>query len=156
MLEISTEKVCWMIFKAREFDAKVEVIEPDVGSNPSDEDMREVLEDYADDPVVEELTDFIGSLNETEQIDLVALAWLGRGTHDDWESAYRDAKDAHNERTAAYLLGIPLLGDYLEEGLAQLGLSCAEFEMGRLFRSTINPRTRQRQTSDRPPRPRGR
>ena len=82
--------------------------------------------------MVQELTAFIDGLNVTEQIDLVALAWLGRGTHDDWDSAYQDAKDAHNRRTAAYLLGIPLLGDYLEEGLSQLGLNCDEFEIGRL------------------------
>ncbi len=43
-----------------------------------------------------------------------------------------DAARAHNDRTAAYLLGIPLLGDFLEEGLSMLGRSCAEFEIGRL------------------------
>jgi Protein of unknown function (DUF3775) len=31
-----------------------------------------------------------------------------------------------------YLLGTPLLADFLEEGLTQFGLSCEEFEFGRL------------------------
>jgi hypothetical protein len=36
-LTISPEKVCFIIIKAREFDAKDEVTEPDPGSNPSDD-----------------------------------------------------------------------------------------------------------------------
>lgn len=132
MLQISPEKVCFLIVKAREFDAKVDVVVPDVGSNPSDENMREVLEDFADDPVVEEITALVDSLNADEQTNLVALTWLGRGSHDDWASALADARDAHNDRTASYLLGIPLLADYLEEGLSRMGESCDEYEMGRL------------------------
>ena len=38
----------------------------------------------------------------------------------------------HTERTADYLLGTPLLGDFLEEGLSLLGRACEEFEIGRL------------------------
>jgi hypothetical protein len=30
--------------------------------------------------------------------------------------------------TANYLLGMPLVSDYLEEGLSLFGLSCDEFE----------------------------
>jgi hypothetical protein len=132
MLEINPDKVCYIIVKAREFDAKVEVVEPDPGSNPSDEGMREVLEDYRDDPVAEELTGFINALNEDERIDLVALVWLGRGTYEDWESARKEARRHGAHRTAQYLLGIPELPDFLEEGLSQLGHSCTGFEMGHL------------------------
>ena len=49
-LTISPEKVCFLIVKAREFDAKEAVDEPDPGSNPSDDKDVEVLEDYGDDP----------------------------------------------------------------------------------------------------------
>jgi hypothetical protein len=134
-LAISPEKVCFIIMKAREYDAKEEVIEPDPGSNPSDDKDIEILEDYGDDPVVEELTSFIDeSLSEDEQIDLVAMAWLGRDdyTAADWPSVRQEAADAHNERTAEYLLGMPNLGDLLEEGLSMLGFSCEDYEMGRL------------------------
>lgn len=134
MLSIALEHVCFLIVKAREFDVKVEVVEPDPGSNPGDEDMREVLEDYPDDPVQEELTSFIDGLSYDEQVDLVTLAWLGRDDYsaEDWAEVRQQAADAHNNRTAAYLLGMPLLGDYLEEGISLLGLSCQDFEMGRL------------------------
>jgi hypothetical protein len=131
MIEISTNAVCWVVAKAREFHAKVQIVEPDPGSNPSDDGMRSVLEDYSDDPVRDEINEFIASLSEGEQIELVALTWLGRETHDDLASAKAEARDSHNDRTADYLLGIPLVADYLEEGLSQLGLSCEDFNLGR-------------------------
>src|SRR3990172_7004887 len=113
-LAISPEKVCFIIIKAREFDVKDAVTEPDPGSNPSDDTEAAVLEDHEDDPVLEELTSFMNSLSEDEQIDLVALAWLGRDGYsaEDWSSVRDEAARAHNENTANYLLGMPLLGDY--------------------------------------------
>jgi hypothetical protein len=133
-LSISPEKVCFLVVKAREFDAKDIVTDPEGSSNASDDSMISVLEDHRDDPVVQELRGFIGALTEDEQIDLVTLAWLGRGdgTLDDWDELRAEAARAHNERTASYLLGMPLLPDHLEEALSQLGLSCEEFEMGHL------------------------
>ena len=93
-----------------------------------------MLEDHEDDPVVEELTSLINSLSEDEQIDLVALAWLGRDefSASDWPAVREEAARARNQRTAEYLLGMPLVGDYLEEGLSMLGYSCEEFEIERL------------------------
>lgn len=133
-LTISPEKVCFTIMKAREFDVKDEVTEPDPGSNPSDDKDISVLEDHEDDPVMEELVSFISSLSEDEQIDLVALVWLGRDDYgpEDWSEVRAEAARAHNDATATYLLGTPLLGDLLEEGLAMLGYSCEEFEINRL------------------------
>jgi hypothetical protein len=134
-LSISPEKVCFIIVKAREFDAKDEVTEPDPGSNPSDDKDIEVLEDHGDDPVVEELTQFINALSEDEQIDLVALTWLGRDdyTPADWPQVRADAAGEYNASTTArYLLGTPMVGDFLEEGLSMLGFSCEEFELNRL------------------------
>ncbi len=133
-LAISPEKLCFIVVKAHEFDAKDIVTDPDSGSNAADDAMLSVLEDHKDDPVVFELRGFIGALTEDEQIDLVALAWLGRGDGSlaDWEELRAEAARAHNKRTASYLLGMPLLADYLEEGLSEFGRSCEEFEMGRL------------------------
>jgi Protein of unknown function (DUF3775) len=133
-LTISPEKVCFVIVKAREFDAKDEMTEPDPGSNPSDDKGIEILEDHEDDPVLEELTSFIDSLSVDEQVDLVTLMWLGREdyTAEDWPSVREEAARAHNEHTAEYLLGTPLLGDLLEEGLSMLGYSCGDYEINRL------------------------
>lgn len=134
VLTISPEKVCFVALKAKEFDAKDEVTDPDPGSNPSDDKDVAVLEAHDDDPVLEELTSLISALSEDEQVDLVALAWLGRGDYSaaDWPEVRAEAAAAHNDRTAGYLCGMPLLGDFLEEGLSLLGFSCEEFESGRL------------------------
>ena len=133
-LSISPETVCYIIVKAREFDVKNAASELESGSNATDDKMVSVLEDQPDDPVETELRSVIWALNEDEQVDLVALAWLGRGdgSLEDWSELRAQAADAHNVRTASYLLGMPLLPDYLEEALSQFGASCQEYETGRL------------------------
>ena len=128
-LGIATDKVCHIIWKARQFDVKEADADPDSGSNASDDNMTDVLENKPDDPVYAELVSFIRTLGLEEQINLVALAWVGRGTYEasEWQQALETARGEHNARTAEYLLGLPLLGDYLEEGLAAFDLDCADF-----------------------------
>ena len=127
-LAISEDKLCFVIAKAREFDVKDVVTDPGDSSNATDDAMLSVLEDHPDDPVVQEIRAVIFAMSEDEQIDLVALTWLGRGdgTVNDWDELRAEAARAHNKRTASYLLGIPLLADYLEEGMSQFGMSCEE------------------------------
>jgi hypothetical protein len=129
-LTISPEKVAYIVMKAREFDVKEVDTDPDDGSNASDDKMVSVLEDNPDDATREELVSFIHDLNDDEKEDLVALAWLGRddNTLSDWKELHAEAHRARNGRTASYLLGIPLLGDYLANGLEQFGISFEEFE----------------------------
>jgi hypothetical protein len=43
-----------------------------------------------------------------------------------------EARDMRDKHISEYLIGTPKLGDYLEEGLAQLGLSLEDFERDRL------------------------
>ncbi len=127
-LSIPTDKLSFIIEKAREFDVKDEVTDPDDASNPSDDAMIAVLEDHKDDPVVKEITSVIHDMSVDEQVDLVTLVWLGRGdgTLADWSELRAEAARAHNNRTASYLLGMPLLPDYLEEALSQFGISAEE------------------------------
>jgi hypothetical protein len=134
MLTIALEKVCYLIMKAREFDVKMEPEVSDPGDNPIDDEDREVLFDYPDDPTVEEIRGFLEQLNEDEAIDLLALIWVGSGDFeaDEWEAAVAAARDAPEERRVEAFLAIPLLGDYLESGLDELGYSCVDFEIGRL------------------------
>jgi len=133
-LRISPDKVCFVVVKAREFDAKVAPTELDEGSNASDDDMAQILEDYADDPTLEELKSFLEALNEDELEDLLALMWLGRDDYsiDDWEEGLGEVRDVRDRHTVDYLLGTPLLSEYLEGGLAEFGLSCEEFELGHM------------------------
>ena len=102
--------------------------DPDDSSNPTEDAMVAVLEDHRDDPVVQEIAAAIFAMTEDEQIDLVTLAWLGRGdgSLEDWDELRAEAARAHNKRTTSYLLGMPLLADYLDAALAQFGHSCDE------------------------------
>lgn len=128
-LVISPAKIGFIIVKAREYDAKVEPGDEDPGSNPSDDLEADVLEDFRDDATLEELTAAIDALNEDEVIDLIALAWVGRGDFQkgDWREARALADERHRPHSATYLVGMPALGDYLEEGLAALGYSATDF-----------------------------
>lgn len=119
-LGLSLDRLTYIIELAREYDAKEGDSDPDSGSNPIDDGDTDVLEDQPGDPTAGELADAIRGLNSDEQIRLVALAWLGRGTYDlaEWREALQTARAEHNARTAEYLMGLPLLGDYLEDGLA--------------------------------------
>jgi hypothetical protein len=127
-LAISAEKVGFLIEKMREFDVKEGVSDPDSGSNSADDKMIDVLEDDGDDPVVSEITGFINAMTEDEQIDLVALMRLGRGdgTIEEWDDLRREAAEGRNGRTASYLLGEPLVSDYLAEGLEAFGLTWSD------------------------------
>ncbi|HWK67157.1 MAG TPA: DUF3775 domain-containing protein [Rhizobiaceae bacterium] len=71
----------------------------------------------------EELRELIDDLNVDEAADLVALVWIGRGDYDaaEWTEAVNEARQRRGTRTSSYLLGLPLLADYLEEGLEAIG-----------------------------------
>ncbi len=129
-LVIALDTVCHIIVRAREFDAQDVETDPDSGSNASDDGGVSILEEHADDPTRAELVAFIEALDEDEQVELVALLWLGRGDGDleDWEDLRSQAREARNERTSAYLLGQPLLADHLADGLSAFDLSCEDFE----------------------------
>jgi Protein of unknown function (DUF3775) len=133
-LAIPVDTVGWIILKAREYDMN----EPgDIESGEADGDNPlGVLEDRADDPTAAELASWIADLNETEQAELVALMWLGRGDDEleNWAQLVEQARGSQTQgtgrgrRTAHYLLGTPQLGDYLEEGLERLGVDTANLE----------------------------
>jgi len=146
MFDISLDSVCYVIAQARTLalgrNADDEEHDPDghghedlIHGDTDDDDLVDD-EDYAaeedgapaetDDH--DELLDFIDGLNEDEQVELVAISWIGRGTYtvDEWSDAAETARNEHADNTGEYLLGQPRIADYLEEGLAQLGFSCED------------------------------
>jgi Protein of unknown function (DUF3775) len=127
-LTISPEKVGFLVEKARQFDVKEATSDPDSGSNAADDDMIDVLQDNGRDPVVGEITGFINALSEDERIDLVALMRLGRGdaSINEWEDLRTQAAGQRDRDTAHYLLGEPMLGDLLAQGLDEFGLTWNE------------------------------
>lgn len=129
MLEIAPEKVAYVIIRAREYDAKVEPHIPNEGSG-SEGEPDDILESFPDDTTRPELVAFIDALNVDEQAHLVALTWIGRGTFeaDELDEAVETARQQKVSSTAEYLLGTPLLADYLEEGLDKLGFPVEDIE----------------------------
>lgn len=126
-MDIALDKVCELILRMREVDVKEGVTDPDSGSNPIDDGSTDVLTEGGDDSTEEQIREFIAGLNDDERHDLVAITWIGRGDFDgeDWAEALRTAREREQGSTADYLLGIPNVGDLLDEGLAALGRSCA-------------------------------
>lgn len=124
MLEIAPEKVAHIIIKAREYDSKVAAWDESQQSAGAEDDPASILEGFRNDPTRRELASFIGALNDDERAHLVALMWIGRGTFgsEELDDAVETARTERRNATASYLLGIPLLADYLEEGLEKLGI----------------------------------
>jgi hypothetical protein len=135
MLNIPLDKLAFIIAKARQFAAKVNPVLPEDASNGTDDGDVEVLEDIPERDAIEtELADAIEGLSAEERDELVALMWLGRGdlTKDEWGEAVRQAREERTHPTAEYLMGTPLLADYLEEALDELGYPLADLASGRL------------------------
>ncbi len=135
MLEIEPETVYFLILKAREFDEKDlpgESDNPEAG--PADELIDRAMQYFDNDPVAQEIKDAIDGLNDDHQAELVALTWLGRGDFQvgDWPEAVKTARERRSNPTSEYLLGTPLLGDYLEEAMAQLGYTVEDLEPSRI------------------------
>ncbi len=128
-MDIALDKVCDLIIRARAIDVKEGVTDPASGSNPIDDGNLDSLMASPDDTTEEELRDVIAGLNDDERADLIALVYIGRGDMEpeEWGDAVRLAKereDAMSISAADWLIGIPNLGDLLDEGLAAMGRSC--------------------------------
>ena len=130
MLEISTDKVAHVILRAREVDVKTEAWDDEDHTDRDDLNSETILEDLPQDATRQELKEFLESLNEDELASLIALAWIGRGTYAPGEidEAISTAKSEHGGNGVAYLFSLPLLPDYLEDALDQLGYSVEEAE----------------------------
>ena len=130
VFQISLDKICFVILKARELESETprENFEP--SETPFEELDLEALEERGEDPGRDELASFIDNLNEDEAFDLIALMWVGRGTYDadDFAEARDVARKEATHTPAEYLLGTPLLAEHLQNGLEAFDLSCGDAE----------------------------
>ena len=132
MLEISTDKVAHVIVRAREIDAKVDAWDEPESTDSDDINGETILEDLPPefDATRQELREFLYALNEDELASLIALAWIGRGTYapEELDEAMATAKSEHARDGSHYLFSLPLLPDYLEDALDQLGYAVDDDE----------------------------
>lgn len=130
---IDRETLAYVVLKARAFDGLVASDDPTDASDAVDDGFVDAMEDERDNPVQRELHVVIRQLSEEAKATLVALAWLGRGDYDasEWREALAAARERGEAPTARYLMGMPLLGDYLEDGADALGINLtSEHETG--------------------------
>lgn len=128
------ETYCRLILRAKEMEAQVPAQDPDEDASDIDdlddddgEDQAlSVLEDEINTGVEEEIRATLDDLADDQLAEVLAIAWVGRGTFDstEWEDAMADASDTDPESTIDELMEMPLLADYMEAGLAAFDYSC--------------------------------
>ena len=129
VLTITPESAFAILLKAREFDVKVPQTDPDSGSNPSDDESVDELEFGPSDNTRNELMSAIDDLNDDEQSDLIALILLGRGDFSlgEWHEVRQSAGQIGRRNIPRYVSEIPLVSNYLEEGLSQFNESLQDY-----------------------------
>ncbi|WP_333793543.1 DUF3775 domain-containing protein [Hyphomicrobium sp.] len=122
-LSISPDYISRLIVKARGVQSREGLVDPDAGSNPTDDRMVDALQEGPGDLSRAEIVQEIIGLNPDQQNELVALMWLGRGDFEpaEWQTGVQTAAERRERPTASYLLSQPLVADYWAEGLERLG-----------------------------------
>ena len=122
--EINIDKVAAIIMMAREFEAPDTGVEADA-SNPIDDGFTSSLTEKGGESALRTLLGAIEELDEDEQIELVALAWTGRGDFDaaGWTDAVKTARERHEGSTSRYLSNMETLAENLDDGLAEFNMS---------------------------------
>jgi hypothetical protein len=139
---LDRETLAYVALKAKAFDALVGADDVTDASGAADDRFVDALEDESDNPAQSELAAAIDALNADAKASLVALVWMGRGDYEasEWTDALASAHERARGSTSRYLIGIPLLGDYIEEGADKLGISLAADEVAGLGDPDIDTR----------------
>ena len=126
------DTLCRLILRAKELEAQVPASDPD--EDPEDVDDYDdeggealsVLEDELNTSVEEEVQAALEDLAEDQLAELVALAWVGRGTYDssEWDEAFAEANDLSMAERMDEVTEMPMLAGLLEAGLAAFDFSC--------------------------------
>lgn len=130
-LAIGPETVRLFVLKARAISAALSD-DYDAGHEHEIELDDQARDRHAHDGLAEEeeanltateLRALIEDLNVDEAADLLAIMFIGRGDFDadEWDQAVAEARPRINKRVASYLMAMPMLGDWLEEGLEKIG-----------------------------------
>lgn len=121
-LTLNPEFLRSLILKMRALMAQEEMVSPDSGSNPSDDERSATLQETPDNMTRDEIVAQVEDLEPDQQAELVALMWVGRGDlePEEWQEALTLAAERADMPTSAYLLSHPHVADDIEEGLDRL------------------------------------
>ena len=129
VLNINPQLVCFIITKAKEFQAKEEVtFEEEMPNSEYEYDAEQILADHPDDLSYIEVKKIIEELDEDQKVDLLCLMYIGRDdfSEHDWSNAHKEARNNLAPNLTDYLFSKPTIAYYLEKGLESLGFSCNE------------------------------
>jgi len=126
------ETLCRLILRAKELEAQIPAEDPDEDPDNVDDfddeggEALSVLQDELNEGVEEEVQALLDDLAEDQLAEVVALAWVGRGTYDasEWDDAFAEAGDLDPTERVDELMDMPLLAGHLEAGLAAFDYSC--------------------------------
>jgi hypothetical protein len=127
-LRINPDKVCEFLEAAREVAGKVPATTGDKTSSGDDSPLKFMEDDGAGDPIRQQMVEFVGGLNVDEQVDLLALIYLGRGDFglDEWDDALVEAGDRIGAGDADFMIGDRALPAYLGDALDAFGKTCPD------------------------------
>jgi hypothetical protein len=130
MLKISTTKVARAIARAREHGDVAASWEHQIQKSFHEDLGDAILDSFEGDTTRGRLAEFIATLTRDEKASLLAVALIGRGSYSpqNLEEAVEAARAETVVMNDSYLIGIPLLAEYLREGMEKLGLPIAERE----------------------------
>jgi hypothetical protein len=122
-LDVNVDNVRRLIQLAETFHAQEEAVIEDEPTSLAEDWPRQILASHAGDSTLDEFRTIIEDLDRSQQEEVVALLWLGRGDYDveDWYPLLREVNAAWTPHTADYLIAHPLLPSYLADGLELLG-----------------------------------
>jgi hypothetical protein len=121
-ISLNPEFLRSLILKLRAIMAQEDLVSPDSGSNPSDDEGAAVLQDSPDNMTRSEVAAQIQDLEPDQQAELVALMWIGRGDMEpeEWQDAVALALERRDRPTSDYLLSHPQVADDLAEGIDKI------------------------------------
>jgi hypothetical protein len=126
-LRINPDKVCQIMEAARELAGRVAPTTGDRTTNGDDSPLT-FIEQSSDDPTRQQIVEAIAGMNVEEQVDLLALVYLGRGDFDldEWDDALEEARTRIEDGDADFMIGDAALPAYLGDGLDAFGKSCPD------------------------------
>jgi len=127
-LRINVDKVCQIMEAARQLAGRVVPTTGDQTTNGDDSSLA-FIEQRDDDPTRPQIVEAIAGMNVEEQVDLLALVYLGRGDFDldGWDDALEEARSRIESGDAEFMIGDRALPAYLSEALDAFGKSCPDF-----------------------------
>ena len=128
MLKISKEKLAYVISCAKEYEENAGRWDQVVQNSFNDNVISPMAEELHDPAANFFLSEIYETLDDTEKASLIALSMIGRGEVDakDFNKAMSLALAEDADHAATYLLRIPMVADYLEDGLQKLGYSLSQ------------------------------